>query len=371
MVYIDTFRLMHWIPEHVFQHLKNMPGMKLSDGTYKTNYCSRKGVTHIELHTYNYEDKHGDIKEIHFLILGFNANVVMGNSRVQALDLEKYTPAQIAAQVQKRIFEINELRVHGIHKIDVGRWHLDRVDLTYDIKFPAPCLMIRMLNFSFPYIFKMKPFVGTGLQQVESCYFYNDSRTFNIYDKTSELNNHLIPINNGELQIVTNTIRIEIQLEAKAISNHMRNSQSQNKRNLLDFLDASFSYGYLAEQIKAVFGIEKYICRTEALQRINQGSFRRQTKAILSEIINAVYTYGGLYHLEKAIVNKDKSIPPYFGDLQNFRKLLKKIRSLGFHPATIPDSFVNSRYSELPSLYELLQSTRKGVTVNGNKNNSA
>lgn len=350
-----------------------MPGMKRkSDRVYVSNYYSRKGITHIELRICRYRNTGGIMKEKHYLYLGFNASAMMGGSRVYALDLNKHRPAQITAQILKRIYEVNELRICGIHKIGIEQWHLDRIDLTLDVKVPDPRLFINMLNLSLPFGFcGMKPFRKSEFQQMESCYFQNGTRAFNIYDKLSEINNHKIVINDDELEQVRHTVRIEVQLGKKAVANLMRNSQSVNKRNLMDFLDTAFSYGYLEKQVKAVFGAEKYVCLTAALQTISQSRFRRQTKCIMAEIINAVHSYGGLYSLEEAVANRDKGIPSSWGGLQNFRKILKKIRSLGIHPVTLPDSLANSKYSELPSLYGLMQqSQRKGETDNDGINNA-
>ena len=43
--------------------------------------------------------------------------------------------------------------------------------------------------------------------------------------------------------------------------------------------------------------------------------------------------------------------------------MLKKIRSLGFNPATLPDCLAGTKYAELTSLYELLQQSRTASTA--------
>ena len=83
------------------------------------------------------------------------------------------------------------------------------------------------------------------------------------------------------------------------------------------------------------------------------------------KVIQAIHDCKDLYHLEKAV--SDGQAPPEFGSLKDFRKMLKKIRSLGFHPVTLPDCLAGTKYAELPSLYELLQqSKKKGGIANGN-----
>ena len=368
MVTVDTFRLMLWISKSVYEQLKRMPGMvQRSKNIHSSSYYSRKGITHIEIKVYRYKDKKcGAEVKSYYLTLGFHADTVMGGSRVRALSLDAYTPGEIAAQIRKRIYEVNELRVLGIYRMDLSEWKLERIDFARDIKADAPCLLAFMLNRSFPYSYLgMEPFSGgSQIQQFESCYFKNKSRRINFYDKLAEINSRTIPLGSME-DLKDKTFRVEIQLMKKGVENLTRNSKCTNKRDILPLLDGNSAYGYLEREVLNIFGKEPYICRSAALGRIRQSRFKPSEQTVMAEIIQAIDDYKDLYHLEKAIAAGQA--PPEFGSLKDFRKMLKKIRSLGFNPVTLPDCLAGTKYAELPSLYELLQqSKRKGGIANGN-----
>ena len=143
----------------------------------------------------------------------------------------------------------------------------------------------------------------------------------------------------------------------KGVENLTRNSKCTNKRDILPLLDGNSAYGYLEREVLNIFGKEPYICRSAALGRIRQSRFKPSEQTVMAEIIKTIDYYKDLFHLEKAIAAGQA--PPEFGSLKDFRKMLKKIRSLGFNPVTLPDCLAGTKYAELPSLYELLQQSKR------------
>ena len=64
----------------------------------------KKGITQIEIRIYRYTSKTtGDTIEQYYLLLRCNAGMIMGESSVLALDMNKYTKDEIIERLQKRI----------------------------------------------------------------------------------------------------------------------------------------------------------------------------------------------------------------------------------------------------------------------------
>lgn len=318
----------------------------------------KKGITQIEIRIYRYTSKTtGDTIEQYYLLLRCNAGMIMGESPVLALDMNKYTKDEIIERLQKRIYEINELRFLNIHKCDMVCWKTDRVDITKDIvcKDIKPTLEIIMCNLSFPYKHcNMKPVKikkDRYLLMTESCYFRSKSRTVNIYFKLVEINNNHKIIDEDILEKIEHMIRIEVQINKKGIYNLNRNKQ--DKRSLENFLDNNFCYSYLEKEILSIFGAEKYVNTATAKKLIDQSRYSTYDKTVLFSVIQMIHRYGGLYELEKAIADVNTFTPTEYGNLRQFReKWLRKIRLLGINPVTIPDHF---GVTELPSIYTLLK----------------
>lgn len=355
---MHTFEIKCSISSSMFQYLLNLPCLvKVSNRVYRTNYYLKKGITQIEIRVYRYTSKiTGDTVENYYLLLRCNAGMIMGEDPVLALDMNNYTKDEIIERLQKRIYEINELRFLNIHKCDMVCWKADRVDIAKDIMCIDinPTLEILMCNLSFPYNhYNMKPIkIKKDKYQfmTESCYFRNKSRTINFYIKLAERNNNNKIIDDDTLDKIENMIRIEIQINRKGIYNLNRNKQ--DKRSLENFLDNNFCYSYLEKEILSIFGAEKYVNMSTAKKLIDQSTYSTYDKNVLLSIIQMIHKYNGLYELEKAIADVNTFTPTEYGNLRKFRnKWLQKIRLLGINPVTIPDRFGTT---ELPSLYELL-----------------
>lgn len=359
---MHTFEITFQIDYFMFQQLMKLPSIiKVSSRVYRTNYYSKKGITQIALRIYQCVPKNSEtVIEKYYLVLRCNAGVIMGENPILALDMNKYTKEEIVQKLQNRMYEINELRFLNIHKYNMIIWKTNRVDIAKDIFDSSidPTLAIILCNLSFPYnYYQMKPVKikkDKYLLMTESCYFRSKSRTINIYFKLVEINNNHKIIDEDTLNLIEKMIRIEIQIEKKGISNLNRNKQ--NKRSLEQFLDSNFCYAYLEKEIRSIFGAEKYVNTTTAINLIQQSTYSTYDKTVLFSIIQMIHKYNGLYELEKAIADVNVFTPTEYGNLRQFReKWLKKIRALGISPVTIPDHFGRT---EFPSIYQLLKNPK-------------
>lgn len=363
---MHTFCLSCCIDSSTFQFLLQQLNeiSKQKDGDYATTSYSALGFTEIRIREYSYRDKQtGQRFKKYYLMLRCNLGTIMEQSGIFALDLNAFSVDEITAAIQEKIKAVLPLRLANLHQMDISFWKTERADLAADIHVPNPLLMTAMLNKSFPYGYcNMKPYISKkgAVQKLESCYFFNNSRTVNIYGKLGELNAHRAYLDDDETENVSDVLRAELQLKKKAAINVFRNKKT-GKRDIRNFLNPDFAYGYLECEVLNIFGKEPYICRSAALGRIRQSRFKPSEQTVMAEIIQAIDDYKDLYHLEKAIAAGQA--PPEFGSLKDFRKMLKKIRSLGFNPATLPDCLAGTKYAELTSLYELLQQSRTASTA--------
>ena len=104
---MHTFELSCNILPVSYQHLHdNLPLlMKVSGYVERTNYYAQKGIMQIELRTYEYA-KHGVMKKEHYLVLRCNPSIILGDSKILLVDLEKYSPAEILEKLMKRIMRL-------------------------------------------------------------------------------------------------------------------------------------------------------------------------------------------------------------------------------------------------------------------------
>lgn len=359
---MHTFEITFPIDYSMFLQLMKLPSIKkASSRVYRTNYYSKKGITQIELRIYQYVPKNSGIMlEKYYLVLRCNAGVIMGENPILALDMNKYTKEEIVSKLQNIMYEIDVLRFFNIHKYDMIIWKTNRIDIAKDIFDSSidPTLAIILCNLSFPYnYYRMNPVKiekDKYLLMTESCYFRSKSRTINIYFKLVELNNNHKIIDEDTLNLIEKMIRIEIQIEKKGITNLNRNKQE--KRSLEQFLDGDFCYAYLEKEILSIFGAEKYVNTTIAINQIQRSAYSNYDKTVLSSILRMIHKYNGLYELEKAIADVNVFTPTEYGNLRQFReKWLKKIRALEISPVTIPDHF---GIMEFPSIYQLLKNQK-------------
>lgn len=351
---MHTFELNSYISSSAYQYLHdNLPYLtRVSPYVERTNYYSAKGIMQIELRTYVYA-KYGVMIHRHYLVLRCNPSIIMDDSKIFLVELEKYTPAEILERLMKRIYEINEFRYIRLHKQPITLFLTNRADIAEDILVDFPQLIVWLCNMSFPYGYRnMKRKViqkETGRVYIESCCFYNGSRTINIYHKWIALINTGKPIPTEEQKRVQHTVRLETQVKKRGIYN----MKLPTKRSIKPFLEQDFCHEYLKKEIRSIFGIQKYVSRSRAVEIINNSQYKPYDKAVMLSIVDMVHQFKGLYELEKAIADVKIHTPSQYGNLRSFKeRWLKKFKQLGIQPVVIPDSF---GIDEVPSMYELLE----------------
>lgn len=351
---MHTFELIIKISAYHYRYLHDHLPSLICVNQYveRTNFYAKKGIMQIELRVYEYV-KQNILYCKYYLVLRCNLSILMGNSKVLLLNLKTVTSTEILTHLQKRMYEINELRLIQLDRLPITmQFKANRVDLAEDLIVDVPKAVIWCCNMRFPYRhynMKRKPIPkDPNILYFESCCFCSASREINLYYKYAEIKNKGKEVPPEELERIQKTVRMEVQVKKKGIYN----MKLSTKRSIQPFLDYEFTHKYLLKQAKEIFGIEKYVCRSKAIEVINHSSFRPYSKAILISIIDMIQQFHGLYELEKMIDDNSIHSPPQYGDLRSFRRWLTKIRSLGIQPVVIPDAW---GIDEIPSLYKLLE----------------
>ena len=312
---------------------------------------SAKGITQIELKTYEYPDS-GIMRHNYYLALRCNPSIIMGDSKTLLVDLEKYSTSEILKRLQKRLYEINQFRYIKLDKLPIAMFLARTVHIAVDIQHDFPQLVVWLCNMSFPYGYhRMKRAKINKPEEVlfiESCCFGNKSRRVNIYHKMIAMLNTGKEIEPEEFDTISRITRLEIQLEKSGICN----MKLTTGRSLEPFLDKDFCRSYIQKEIKAIFGIEKYVSRSRAKELINQSTFKPYDKKVMLSILDMVSRFKGLYELEKAIVDENIHTPPQYGNIRVFKeRWLGKFKQICISPVTIPDIL---SIDEVPSIYDLL-----------------
>ena len=150
-----------------------------------------------------------------------------------------------------------------------------------------------------------------------------------------------------EQEQIQRTVRLEAQIKKQGIYN----MKLPTKRSIEPFLEKDFCHEYLKKEIRNIFGIEKYVSRSKAVELINNSSYKTYDKAVMVSIIDMIQHFKGLYELEKAIADTNIYTPPQYGNIRSFKeRWLKKFKHLGIQPVIIPDSM---GIDEVPSIYNL------------------
>lgn len=351
---MHTFEISCYIFSAAYGYLHdNLPSLtRVSRHVERTNYYSAKGIMQIELRTFEYA-KHGVMMKQCYLVLRCNPSIMMGDSKVFLLDMDKYAPAEILERLLKRIYEINEFRYIQLDKQPLTLFKTNRADIAEDIMVDFPQLIVWLCNMSFPFGYRgMKRTVihkSTDELFIESCCFHNGSRKINIYHKWIAMMNTGKAIDPEEEERTQRTVRFEVQVGKRGIYS----MKLPTKRSIEPFMAKDFSREYLEKEVRAIFGIQKYVSMSKAVETIQNSRYKPYDKAVMISILTMIRRFNGLYELEKAIADDKICTPTQYGNLRSFReRWLKKIRSLGIQPVVIPD---NLGIDEVPSIYELLQ----------------
>lgn len=350
---IHTFEICCWIPTRVYDYLnQNLPSLtQVSRYVKRTNYFSNKGIMQTELRTFEYE-KGGIILYRYYLILRCNLSIVMGGSRTLLLN-DEYSPDELLAGLQKRLYEINQFRYVQLDKLTTNIFQANRIDLAQDILTDNPELLIWLCNMSFPFNYRnmKQKVIHKPPEQLyhESCCFCNHSRGLNLYYKKSAMVNLGQGIRPEEQERIERLVRFEIQVEKRAVYN----MKLSTRRSLKPFLEYQFCSDYALKEAYSIFGATPYMSRTKALEAIQNSPYKPFDKAVMESIIDTIPRYGGLYELEGAIADESINTPLQYGNLRTFKtKWLGKFKAIGIQPVVIPDDF---GIEKMPSIYELLK----------------
>ncbi|MCI8379928.1 MAG: hypothetical protein HFH72_15715 [Lachnospiraceae bacterium] len=330
----------------------NLPSLtRVSQYVERSNYYAGKGITQIELKAYEYPDS-GIMRHEHYLVLRCNPSVIMGDSRMLLVDLEKYSAREILERLQHRLYEINQFRYIRLYRLPLAMFLARTAHMAVDIQHDFPQLIVWLCNMSFPYPYhrmeRAKINKPAETLYLESCCFGNKSRRVNVYHKMIAAVNTGREIDANEFDIISRTVRLEIQLEKSGICN----MKLPSKRSLEPFLDKGFCRPYVEEEIKAIFGTGKYVSRSRAKEIINGSAFKPYDKAVMLSVLDMIPRFKGLYELEKAIADESVHTPTQYGNIRVFKeRWLKKFKQLGIQPATIPDI---AGIDEIPSIYDLM-----------------
>ena len=334
---------------YLHEHLPSL--VQVSEFVERTNFYSGKGIMQIELRRYEYA-KYGMMIQRYYLVLRCNASIIMGDSKVFLVDLKKYTAAQILERLQKRLYEVNEFRYVRLDKLPISIFSTNRADIAKDIAVDFPQLVVWLANMSFPYGYRnmKRKAIHKKIDDlyIESCCFYNGSRSIIVYHKWVELINNHKRIMPEEEECLQHTVRVEVQFEKKGIYN----MKLPTKRSIRPFLEQSFCDTYVAREMKAIFGAEKFVSRSKAVELVSNSTFKPYDKQVMISIMAMIQRFKGLYELEKAIADVNIRTPPQYGNLRSFKeRWLKKFQQLGIQPVTIPDVF---EIDEIPGIYDFI-----------------
>ena len=355
---MHTFELICNISPVAYEYLhNNLPSLtKVSSRVERTNFYAGKGIMQIELKTFAYP-KLGEMMNKYYVVLRCNPSIIMGDSKILLVDLEKYTADEIVKRLMKRIYQINEFRYIKLDKMPFTLFRTSRADIAEDILNDFPQLVIWLCNMSFPYGYRNmeRKEIKKPIEQlyIESCCFSNKSRAIIIYHKLIALINAGKDVPTEEMERIKSTVRAEAHIEKRGIYN----MRLPTKRAIKPFLEKDFCHDYLEKELKNIFGVQKYVSRSKAVELINNSSYKPYDKAVMLSIMDMIQQFKGLYELEKAIAAPKIHTPIQYGNLRTFKeKWLKKFKQLGIQPVVIPDIM---GIDELPSIPELLNTERK------------
>jgi len=302
-----------------------------------------------ELRIFEFE-KYGISMCRYYLILRCNLSIIMGGSRTLLLD-DEYSPDELLAGLQKRLYEINPFRSVQLDKLTTSIFQANRIDLAQDILTDNPELLVWLCNMSFPFNYRnmKRKVIHKQPEQLyhESCCFCNGSRGINLYYKKSAMVNMGHEIAPEERERIERLVRFEVQVKKRGIYN----MKLPTRRLLNPLLDHNFCREYVRNEAYSLFGTAPYLSRKRAMETIRNSPYKSFDRAVMESIIDTIPRFGGLYELENAI-DEGRTPVQYGSSLRAFRqRWLKKFRLLGIQPVAIPDSF---GINEMPSIFTLI-----------------
>ena len=177
-------RIFSWDYQYLHDNLPHLT--KVSSFVERTNFYASKGIMQIELRIFEYAKQCVMMKQ-YYLVIRCTPSIIMGDSKILLVDLEKYSTDEILERLRKRLYEINEFRYIKLDKRPFELFLASRADISKDILHDFPQFIVWLCNMSFPYGYhRMKRKViykKTEQLYMESCCFGNGSRGIIIYHK--------------------------------------------------------------------------------------------------------------------------------------------------------------------------------------------
>lgn len=251
----------------------------------------------------------------------------------------KYQPVSLYQPAKKSLRKLHKLLRGILDKVGVEQrlkeFRLSRCDLTRDIYCENSCERMLRLDY-FRKSLPIRSYQPVSFDKYEkndekwrganqhSWTIANKSCAFSVYDKTYELKAR------HDIKIENNILRIELRLERKAIQKKVSSSAWDDQ--LLELFEKQKAimnkFLHRLHQDYAVL-----VTKEEALARIEQSAYRKQTKKKLRRIVKKADGCESL-----AAVRKESRIKK-----SDFMKMLDRFSGMGFSPLTLPDDFGEER----------------------------
>lgn len=251
----------------------------------------------------------------------------------------EYRPVSLYQPAKKSLRKLHKLLRGILDKVGVEQrlkeFRLSRCDLTRDIYCENSCERMLRLDY-FRKSLPTRSYQPVSFDKYEkndekwrganqhSWTIRNKSCAFSVYDKTYELKAR------HDMKIEDNILRIELRLERKAIQKKVSSSAWDDQ--LLELFEKQKAimnkFLHRLHQDYAVL-----VTKEEALARIEQSAYRKQTKKKLRRIVKKADGCESL-----AAVRKESRIKK-----SDFMKMLDRFSGMGFSPLTLPDDFGEER----------------------------
>lgn len=244
----------------------------------------------------------------------------------------KYQPVSLYQPAKKSLRKLHKLLRDILDKVGVEQrlkeFRLSRCDLTRDIYCENSCERMLRLDY-FRKSLPIRSYQPVSFDKYEkndekwrsanqhSWTIRNKSCAFSVYDKTYELKAR------HDMKIEDNILRIELRLERKAIKKKTK-GDTWEEQLLGLFKKQETIMDKFLHRLHQDYAV--LVTKEEALARIEQSAYRKQTKKKLRRIVKKADGCESL-----AAVRKESRIKK-----SDFMKMLDRFSEMGFSPLTLP-----------------------------------
>lgn len=326
---LHTILLTTRVEASIFNALRVELGMQVSPASQKTDEFRNYGFREVQL---NRNDIDGMI--IRLAVIRLNTKVLLDNQ-------ETILSTQ-ASETHRIAMAFNERKsiIFGDFTSDLpdfDQWTCRRIDYCMDViteHVSAYVALFQRCKFpSHHYNIKIK--------KKGSSYMKSNSVTLNFYDKYDQLEKHLLALNktmtNKEMSEATNMLRFEIQC-LRGKTDYIKRREGFDSKSIEHFLDPSLSNKLILDYYDKSIGSGDFYSLHAARVIVDRANLQFRTKQTLLNILKLI---AQARSIEKARVQfidgADIGVGTIIkGSRKAFNDNLKKIRSLGVNPVTIP-----------------------------------